>query len=106
MQWNKKLTDALLHLGFTQCHFDYSLFTKKVQDKLVLVLVYVNDLLVTRSCLQLILQTRCDLQLKFKMKDLGELNFFLGIEFSRLREDIVMNQRKYSLDLIAELGLG
>lgn len=54
-QWNKKLIDALLQIGFTHSHFDYSLFTKKVQDRLVLVLVYVDDLLVTRSCPQLIL---------------------------------------------------
>ena len=30
-QWNKKLTDALVQLGFSQSHFDYSLFTKTVQ---------------------------------------------------------------------------
>ncbi|XP_018630843.2 uncharacterized mitochondrial protein AtMg00810-like [Nicotiana tomentosiformis] len=58
------------------------------------------------SCPQLIMQTRCDLQLKFKMKDLGELKFFLGIEFARSREGIIMNHRKYSLELIAKLGLG
>ena len=46
-------------------------------------LVYVDDLLVTGSSTDLILQTRNDLKLKFKMKDLGELKFFLGIEFAR-----------------------
>ncbi|XP_070007778.1 uncharacterized mitochondrial protein AtMg00810-like [Nicotiana sylvestris] len=40
------------------------------------------------------------------MKDLGELKFFLGIEFARSREGIIMNQRKYALELIADLGLG
>ncbi|XP_019257810.1 PREDICTED: uncharacterized protein LOC109236033 [Nicotiana attenuata] len=48
----------------------------------------------------------CDLQLKFKIKSLGELKFFLGIEFARSREGIIMNQRKYTLELIAEMGLG
>lgn len=28
-QWNRKLTDALVQMGFTQSHYDYSLFTKK-----------------------------------------------------------------------------
>lgn len=28
-QWNKKLTDALVQMGFTQSHYDYSLFTKR-----------------------------------------------------------------------------
>nr|XP_016457484.1 PREDICTED: uncharacterized mitochondrial protein AtMg00810-like [Nicotiana tabacum] len=47
-----------------------------------------------------------DLQKKFKMKVLGELKFFLGIEFARSSKGIHMRQRKYSLELIYELGLG
>ncbi|XP_055830891.1 uncharacterized mitochondrial protein AtMg00810-like [Solanum dulcamara] len=39
------------------------------------------------------------------MKDLGELKFFLGIEFSRSEKGILMSQRKYALELILESGL-
>ncbi|XP_019241956.1 PREDICTED: uncharacterized protein LOC109221992, partial [Nicotiana attenuata] len=39
------------------------------------------------------------------MKDLGELKFFMEIEFSRSKEGIRMNQRKYALELVSELGL-
>lgn len=39
------------------------------------------------------------------MKDLGELKYFLGIEFSRIVDGILMNQRKYALGLVSELGL-
>nr|XP_009799263.1 PREDICTED: uncharacterized protein LOC104245367 [Nicotiana sylvestris] len=104
-QWNKKLADALLQFGFSQSHLDYFFFSKTIKSELVVVLVYVDDPLVTRSCPNLILQTMNDLQLKFKMKDLGELKFFLGIEFSRSVKGIVMSQRKYALELIAEMGL-
>uniref|UniRef100_A0A3Q7JXP4 Reverse transcriptase Ty1/copia-type domain-containing protein n=1 Tax=Solanum lycopersicum TaxID=4081 RepID=A0A3Q7JXP4_SOLLC len=76
-----------------------------VQGELVVVLVYVDDLLVKGSSTDLILQTRNDLKLKFKIKDLGELKFFLGIEFVRSQKGIVMSQRKYALELISELGL-
>ncbi|XP_049394283.1 uncharacterized mitochondrial protein AtMg00810-like [Solanum stenotomum] len=40
------------------------------------------------------------------MKDLGELKFFLGIEFSRSSQGILMTQRKYALELVSESGLG
>ncbi|XP_070056462.1 uncharacterized mitochondrial protein AtMg00810-like [Nicotiana tomentosiformis] len=39
------------------------------------------------------------------MKDLGEVKFFLGIEFARSKEEIVMNQRKYAMEMISESGL-
>uniref|UniRef100_A0A3Q7GUU5 Uncharacterized protein n=1 Tax=Solanum lycopersicum TaxID=4081 RepID=A0A3Q7GUU5_SOLLC len=37
--------------------------------------------------------------------NLGDLRYFLGIEFARSAEGIVMHQRKYALDLISDLGL-
>ncbi|XP_019267541.1 PREDICTED: uncharacterized protein LOC109244840 [Nicotiana attenuata] len=40
------------------------------------------------------------------MKDLGELKYSLGIEFARSSQGILMHQRKYTLELISETGLG
>lgn len=68
--------------------------------------MYVDDLLVTGSNMQLIKETKTALHTVFKIKDLGELRFFLGIEFARSKTDILMHQRKYALELIYELGLG
>lgn len=62
-------------------------------------MVYVDDLLVTESCSKLIVRTKNDLKLKFKMKDLGELKFFLGLEFVKSRKGIVVSHRKYALVL-------
>ena len=39
------------------------------------------------------------------MKDLGPLKYFLGIEVLRSRKGIFINQRKYVLDLLAEVGM-
>ncbi|XP_019237855.1 PREDICTED: uncharacterized protein LOC109217999 [Nicotiana attenuata] len=39
------------------------------------------------------------------MKDLGELKYFLGIEFGRSKQGILMHQRKYALELISETGI-
>ncbi|XP_070036612.1 uncharacterized mitochondrial protein AtMg00810-like [Nicotiana tomentosiformis] len=93
-------------MGFQQSHFDYSLFTNKAGSDLVVILVYVDDLLITGNNPSLLSQTREGLQNQFKMKDLGELKFFLGIEFARSSEGIMMCQRKYTLELVSESGLG
>ncbi|KAE8683402.1 G-type lectin S-receptor-like serine/threonine-protein kinase [Hibiscus syriacus] len=75
-QWNLKLTEALVATGYQQSKFDYSMFTKRrVKD----------------WC--------------FKMKNLGELKYFLGLEVLRSEEGIVLNQRKYTLELLNETGL-
>ena len=87
-------------MGFSQSHYDYSLFTKNIGKDLLVILVYVDDLLVTGSSLHHIQQIREEVQKRFKMKDLGELKYFLGIEFSRSKEGILMNQRKYALGLV------
>ena len=85
---------------------NYSLFIKRTKTSLVILLVYVDDMMITGNDLNLIQQTKEVLQDTFKMKDLGELRYFLGIEFARSQEGIVMHQRKYSLEIISEAGLG
>uniref|UniRef100_A0A3Q7IWU7 SUI1 domain-containing protein n=1 Tax=Solanum lycopersicum TaxID=4081 RepID=A0A3Q7IWU7_SOLLC len=75
------------------------------EGKLVYILVYMDDLLVTGNNQELINQVRKDMQEMFKVKDLGELKFFLGIEIARSHEGIVLCQRKYALELISEAGL-
>uniref|UniRef100_A0A3Q7GLV5 Reverse transcriptase Ty1/copia-type domain-containing protein n=1 Tax=Solanum lycopersicum TaxID=4081 RepID=A0A3Q7GLV5_SOLLC len=63
---------------------------------LVLILVYVDDLLITGSSSQLIQQTKSMLQALFKIKDLR------GYENE---ECIIVNQRTFALDLISDFGL-
>uniref|UniRef100_A0A3Q7F187 Reverse transcriptase Ty1/copia-type domain-containing protein n=1 Tax=Solanum lycopersicum TaxID=4081 RepID=A0A3Q7F187_SOLLC len=41
----------------------------------------------------------------FKIKDLGEMRYFLGLEIARSRDDIMVSQRKFALDLISDFGL-
>lgn len=105
-QWNLKLTATLLDLRFIQSHFDYSLFTLNIVTIVTIVLVHVDDPLVTGSNVALIQSTRTKLQKKFWMKDLGALKFFLGIEFSRSSSGILLNQRNYALEIIANSGQG
>lgn len=93
-QWNIKLTATLLSAGFTQSSYDYSLFTLKKSEGMVVILVYVNDLLITVNNIDMINAAKGTLHKQFKLKDLGELKYFLGIEVLRSASGVILNQRK------------
>ncbi|XP_019070686.1 uncharacterized mitochondrial protein AtMg00810-like [Solanum lycopersicum] len=71
----------------------------------MIVLIYVDDLLLTGNDQAMIQQTKERLQQAFKIKDLGELRYFLGLEFARNNAGILIHQRKYALELISDMGL-
>lgn len=73
------MTEALTGAGFTQRNHDYSLFTMKKSEYMVIILVYVDDLLITGSSKELVNIAKSILHDKFKVKDLGELKYFLDI---------------------------
>lgn len=89
-------------MGFSQSQYDHSLFVKRTTEGVTIVLVYIDDMLITGDTLKLIEDTKEKLQEAFKKKDLGELKYFLGIEFARSEKGILMHQRKYILELISE----
>lgn len=68
-------------------------------------LIYVNDLLITGNDNELVNELKGILHKNSKMKNLGNLKYFLGIEMSRSNAGIVLNQRKYALGLIEDTGL-
>ena len=105
--WFAKLTTALKNYGFEQSLSDYSLFTLADTngDFRLHVLVYVDDLIVSGSSLDIIQKFKDYLCSTFKMKDLGLLKYFLGIEVARSPQGMYLNQRKYILDLLSETGL-
>lgn len=99
------MTNALLEAGFVHSNHDYSLFTLRRHEWIVIILVYVDDLLITGSNEELITEAKGVLHRKFKLKDLGELKYFLGIEVLRSKAGIILNQKKYILELISNMGL-
>ncbi|CAN1146609.1 Retrovirus-related Pol polyprotein from transposon TNT 1-94 [Linum perenne] len=103
-RWFVKLTDALKFEGFKQSGADHSVFTYTTAAAIVVLLVYVDDILLAGNDLTVIEGVKQKLHKHFKIKDLGILKYFLGLEIARTKSGIFMTQRKYCLELIEEAG--
>lgn len=90
--WNIKLKSILKELNFSKCSKEPSLFKKETRGSLLLVAVYVDDLLVTGSNLDVIQEFKLEMATKFEMSDLGQLTYYLGIEVIQSKESIVLKQ--------------
>ena len=71
----------------------------------LLLIVYVDDIIVTGNDTEEIKALKEYLYKEFEMKDLGSLKYFMGIEVSRSSNGIFLSHRKYTLDLLHETGM-
>ncbi|CAM8979321.1 unnamed protein product [Rhodiola kirilowii] len=104
-QWFSKFSDSMLSFGFTQSSNDYSLFTYNKDGVFLALLVYVDDVILTGTSSTLIQTVKTFIHDLFRIKDLGQLRYFLGFEVARSSVGLFLNQRKYALELITEAGL-
>lgn len=103
--WNIKLKSILKELSFTKCSKEPSLFHRRAKGTILLVAVYVDDLLITGSNLDAIMEFKSEMSIKFEMTDLGKLTYYLGIEVLQLDGGIILRQERYALKILEEAGM-
>ena len=76
------------------------MFVYSSSSGMVVLLLYVDDIILTASTSSLLQFLLDSLKQEFRMTDLGKLHYFLGIEVQNLKEGLFLCQRKYAMDLI------
>ncbi|KAG7574150.1 Integrase catalytic core [Arabidopsis suecica] len=104
-QWFLKFSTTLMSLGFQKSQADHTLFVRNQNGKYLAVLVYVDDIIIASNDDEEVIQLKEDLQKAFKLRDLGSVKYFLGLEIARNASGISVCQRKYALGLLDETGL-
>jgi Reverse transcriptase (RNA-dependent DNA polymerase)/Integrase core domain/GAG-pre-integrase domain len=103
--WNRKLRRELEVLGFQQCQADHCIFVN--QRTGIILAVWVDDIIILGKEMEEINEIKRDLNEKFEMKDLGELEYFLGIQLFRDRATrrIHINQTGYINTILERFGM-
>lgn len=103
--WNNLLHSYLLQEGFTQSQVDYCVYTRFMQNEKVVMVVWVDDMMVAACSIRTLTSTKKILCNRFRMKDLGKLHNFLGIEFVHEVDCIRMNQSKFLCKILEKYGM-
>ncbi|MCP4491938.1 MAG: DDE-type integrase/transposase/recombinase [Gammaproteobacteria bacterium] len=104
--WNHALHDQLLVLGFAQSDADACIYVKQVNGELVILAVYVDDIILAAKGEETLSELKKQLSGKFKMKDLGELHYFLGVKVQQnLNGSIWLGQEKYMENMLQKYNM-
>eukprot|EP00253_Pinus_taeda_P024773 PITA_24773 len=86
-----------LGLGFTRSKADHYVYFKLIGDCVIFLVLYVDDMLLVGNDKEIFQDLKTQLSSKFDMKDLGAINYILGMEIKRDRSKrkLWLNQRRY-----------
>ncbi len=91
--WSNKVGRYLVINGFQTSNAKFSLYVKKTDHGIGVIVIFVDDLIITGNSDANIFYLKKLLKQKFEMKDLGELHYFFGIEVIQFPKRIWLLQR-------------
>ena len=94
--WNNMLHSFLYTENFCQSRADPCVYVRNSETEgCVILIIWVDDIIISATCPKLLESVKESLCQKFKMKDLGELSWFLGTQFKCSGTSIEVSQRQY-----------
>ena len=95
--WYQKFDTFIWGLGFTRSKADHYVYFKLIGDRIIYLVLYVDDMLLVGSDKEIIQDLKTQLSSKFDMKDLGVAKYIFGMEIKRdqAKRKLWLNQRKY-----------
>jgi hypothetical protein len=77
--WFAKFSYKIAQIGFVSSSYDSALFIRRFDVGLILLLLYVDNMIITEDDIVGIRNLQKILCQQFEMKDLGSLSYFLGL---------------------------
>ena len=105
-RWYETFNKAMKELGFVTNDNDPCLFVLVDREIIVLAVLYADDIIMTGNDENLLNKTKVELQSRFRMKDLGEPNEYLGITIIRDKTARILKlkQTKFNNKILTRFG--
>ncbi|KAJ6423509.1 hypothetical protein OIU84_024466 [Salix udensis] len=103
--WYSNLDEYLASLGFEKSLNEATLYVKKVDDHILIVSVYVDDLLITGDDEKFVDEFKLNMKNKFEMNELGLLAYFLGMEMNQSSEGCFVCQKQFTTKLLNKFAM-
>lgn len=103
--WNNMLHSFLINENFVQSLADPCVYTRFEKKSKIILIVWVDDIIIAANSNLVLEVIKGSLCRKFKMKDLGELSWFLGIQFVCKPGQIEMNQSMYLEKVLTKFNM-
>jgi hypothetical protein len=94
------MDNFILDTNFSQCHSNPNVYTKKVANHVIILVVYVDDFILIGSDPKLLNHVKFGLKNKFEMTNVGYLHYFLGLQVLQTKEGISLSQSKYACEIL------
>lgn len=105
-QWYEEFDTFLRSIGWVRSQYDPNLYFFREGDSIVIIMLYVDDLLITGNCPKKICAVKQQLQDRYRMKDLGLVHRYLGVDFVRtIDHGLFLHQQEYTEALLQESGM-
>ena len=98
--WFDKFSQAIKTFGMQKSKSNHFVFYKNSSSGIILLVVYVDDIVITGSDSKDRLSLKSFLHSQFHTKDLRMFKYFLGVEIMRSKLEILLSLQKYVLDII------
>ena len=103
--WFAKFSSTIFRLGYTANPYDSTLFLRRTDKGTILLLLYVDDMIITSDDLSGIQELKDFLNQQFEMKVLRHLSYFLGLEITHSIDGLYITQAKQTSKLLSRAGL-
>jgi hypothetical protein len=94
-EWNHELDTELKNLGYTRLYSDPCAYIRRDGDKISIITVWVDDLLLFASSDDLLHKMREEIKASWEVTDMGEPTKIISIEISRTEDSITISQQRY-----------